>query len=324
MSVRRSLGATRLLLILAAVLLMGAGPAPQVLSAQAAASVLDRIVGLDISNVSLEEALRQLQRNTGIGLVYSPDRVPVDRMVSCPCVDSTVEEALEILLTGTDLTFTATSSQVRIIPRQAPRAESTTGAIAGVVLNAANENPVPNALIQLNDGRGSLSNENGRFILVNVPPGSYSLSVTGLGWDPAEVSDIDVEAGGTAAVEVRLTRRIIPLSELVVAPGTFGILDEVSDFALQTLTRDQIQTFPQLGEDVFRSLRRLPGIASGDISTKLHLRGGRERELLYLLDGMELYEPYHLKDFEGTLGVIDIQAIGGIDLHAGGWTSGTA
>ena len=189
----------------------------------------------------------------------------------------------------------------------------------GIVQNAMDGSPIPNALVQLSDGRGSLTNENGQFILLNVPPGAYSLSITGLGWEPKEVSDIRVEDGGTATVEVSLTQRTIPLSELVIAPGTFGILDEVSDLALQTLTREQIETFPQLGEDVFRSLQRLPGIASGDISTKLHLRGGWDREVLYILDGMELYEPYHLKEFEGTLGVIDVQAVGAIDLHTGGF-----
>ncbi|MFC1660356.1 TonB-dependent receptor domain-containing protein [Gemmatimonadota bacterium] len=292
-------------------------PAPTL--AQAQSSVLHRIVGLDLSSVTLEEALGQLQRNTGIGLVYSPDRVPVTRLVSCPCMDSTVSEALEVLLLGTELTFTASRNQVRIVPQQPAQERPTDGNIAGLVLNAGNGGAIPNALIQLSDGRGSLSNENGRFILVNVPSGTYSLTVSGLGWDPAEVEGIEVVAGGTARVEIPLTRRVIPLSELVVAPGTFGILDEVSDFALQTLSREQIETLPQIGEDVFRSLRRLPGVASGDISTKLHLRGGRDREVLYLLDGMELYEPYHLKDFEGTLGVIDIHAIGGIDLHAGGF-----
>jgi outer membrane receptor protein involved in Fe transport len=319
MSWRKCRGGVGILVVDLALLLLGVGAAPAALQAQAAPTVLERIVGLDLSEVTLEDALRQLQRNTGIGLVYSPDRVPVDRMVSCPCTNSTVEEALEILLRGTSVTFTATTSQVRIVPREAPRARATTGNVAGLVLDASGGTPIPNALIQLSDGRGSLSNENGRFIMVNVPPGTYSLTVTGLGWDPAEIEGIRVRADSTSTIEVRLTRRVIPLSEVVVAPGTFGILDEVSDFALQTLTRDQIQTIPQLGEDVFRSLQRLPGIASGDISTKLYLRGGRDREVLYLLDGMELYEPYHLKDFEGSLGVIDIQTIGGIDLHTGGF-----
>jgi hypothetical protein len=188
-----------------------------------------------------------------------------------------------------------------------------------MVMNRETGVPIPNALVQLSDGRGALSNENGRFILVNVPPGNYALAVTGLGWEPDTIRGIQVSAGITTPVEVRLTLRVIPLSALVVSPGTFVILDDTKSVALQTLTREQIETVPQVGEDVFRSLRRLPGVASGDISTRLHLRGGQDRETLILLDGMELYEPYHLKDFEGALGIVDINAIGGIDLHAGGF-----
>lgn len=292
-----------------------AGPPP----GQEGRALLERAVALELADVPLFEALNQIRTQAGIGLIYSPDLLPANRRVSCPCLESTVGEALELVLRGTGLTFSATRTQVRIVPRPPPPEGPPAGSIAGVVRDASNSNPIPNALIQLDDGRGSLTNENGRFILLNVPPGRYSLTVTGLGWDPKEVTGIVVEDGGAATVEVALVRRVIPLSALVIAPGTFGILDEVGDFAIQALTREQIETYPQLGEDVFRSLRMLPGIASGDVSAKLYLRGGKDREVLFVLDGMELDEPYHLKDFEGALGVIDVQAIGGIDLHAGGF-----
>jgi hypothetical protein len=282
-------------------------------------ALLERVVALDLTDVTLSDALNQIRRSTGIGLVYSPDLLPGDRRVSCPCQESTVGEALEIILRGTNLTFSATATQLRIVPRPEGPQGAPAGSIAGLVRDAADGAPVPSALVQLSDGRGSLTNENGRFILLNVSPGTYSLTVSGLGWDPEEITGIVVENGGAATVSVSLNRRVIPLSALVIAPGTFGILDEVQDFALQTLTREQIETYPQLGEDVFRSLRTLPGIATGDISAKLYLRGGRDRELLFVLDGMELDEPYHLKDFEGALGVIDVQAVGAIDLHAGGF-----
>ena len=280
---------------------------------------LDRIVGLELEQIPLRDALNQIQRATGVSLVYSPDFVPVNRTVSCPCGDKTLRESLEILLQGTNLTFDALDNQVRISPRRDAGPESRLGVVAGLILNRDTGAPIPNALIQLSDGRGALSNENGRFILVNVPEGTYGLSVTGLGWEPADTSGIRVSAGETSAVEFRLKQRVIPLSALVVTPGTFVMLDDTKSVALQTLTREQIETVPQVGEDVFRSLKRLPGVAAGDISTRLYLRGGQDRETLILLDGMELYEPYHLKDFEGALGIVDVHAIGGIDLHAGGF-----
>ncbi|MCJ7626975.1 MAG: carboxypeptidase regulatory-like domain-containing protein, partial [Longimicrobiales bacterium] len=159
---------------------------PSIAGAQDRPPPLDRVVGLELTRVSLRDALNQLQRTTGASLVYSPDLVPVNRVVSCPCVDRTLRESLELLLQGTNLTFDALGNQVRIAPHRPTSPEARLGIIAGLVLNRANEAPVPNALIQLSDGRGSLSNENGRFILVNVPPGTYSLAVTGLGWEPAQ------------------------------------------------------------------------------------------------------------------------------------------
>ncbi len=293
------------------------GPGPG--AGQEVTPPLHRTVGLELTDVTLREALNQLQRATAASLIYSPDLVPVNRRVSCPCVNRTLGDALRLLLEGTGLVFDALGNQVRISPRRAEGRESTLGVIVGAVTNRETGAPIPNALVQLSDGRGALSNENGRFILVNIPPGTYDLAVTGLGWEPDTIRGIQVSAGNTSAVEVRLILRVIPLSALVVSPGTFVILDDTKSVALQTLTREQIETVPQVGEDVFRSLRRLPGVASGDISTRLYLRGGQDRETLILLDGMELYEPYHLKDFEGALGIVDINAIGGIDLHAGGF-----
>jgi hypothetical protein len=300
-------------------LTLGAFAPPSALSQATDQSLLQRRVGLTLEDVTLEEAFRQIQREMGIGLVYSPDLIPVNRRVSCSCAESPLSEALRTLLLGTGLVFQATATQVRILPSPERTNRQELGVIAGTVLSDGEGMPIPNALVQLSDGRGGLTNDHGRFILVNVPPGDYSLEVTGLGWAPAQLSQVRVTAGNTTTVSLRLSQRAIPLSAIVVSPGTFGILDEVSDFALQTLTREQIETVPQLGEDVFRSLKRLPGVAAGDISTRLNLRGGTDREVMVLLDGMELYEPYHLKDFEGALGIVDINALGGIDLHTGGF-----
>ena len=72
---------------------------------------------------------------------------------------------------------------------------------------------------------------------------------------------------------------------MVIAPGTFGILQTTPSTA-QSLSREAIATRPQLGEDIYRSVNRLPGISSSEYSAQFHVRGGVAGEMLVLLDGV--------------------------------------
>ena len=57
-------------------------------------SLLDRATTLNLTGERLEEALRLLQRSTGVPLAYSPDLIPGDRLVSCECAGLSFGEAL--------------------------------------------------------------------------------------------------------------------------------------------------------------------------------------------------------------------------------------
>jgi len=85
------------------------------------------------------------------------------------------------------------------------------------------------------------------------------------------------------------------------------------------LDRDFASNLPDVGEETLRSIDRMPGVASGGISTRSHVRGGAANEQLILLDGLRLYEPYHLKDFHAISTIIDQSAIEGIDLYTAGY-----
>lgn len=104
--------------------------------------------------------------------------------------------------------------------------------------------------------------------------------------------------------------------EIVVRPSRVSLETEPLEAPVRLEAQD-IETLPVLGRDVFRALSLLPGVAGGDVSARFHLRGGRSDEVQILLDGQELYEAYHLKDFDDALSSVTSQSLSRVSLTTG-------
>ena len=66
-------------------------------------------------------------------------------------------------------------------------------------------------------------------------------------------------------------------------------------------------------------MSRAAGVATTDGSGGLNVRGGSSRETKIVLDGLELYDPYHLKDRGGPISILDAQNVGEVGLLSGGF-----
>lgn len=83
------------------------------------------------------------------------------------------------------------------------------------------------------------------------------------------------------------------------------------------LDRELATRIPAAAEEAVRLANRLPGTASGGISARSYVRGGEPNETLFLLDGLRLYEPFHLKDFQSVATIVNSSAISGMDFYSG-------
>ena len=83
------------------------------------------------------------------------------------------------------------------------------------------------------------------------------------------------------------------------------------------LSRADIEALPGVEQDVLRVTKYLPGTASNGVSSRPYVRGGRQNELAVYFDGIPLFEPFHFKDFQGLLGVLDPAVVANMDFYSG-------
>jgi outer membrane cobalamin receptor len=112
---------------------------------------------------------------------------------------------------------------------------------------------------------------------------------------------------------------IPPSLETVIVTASRYPIERESTTSTSTIGRSSIETTPALGQDPLRITHRLPGVESDQLTSRMHVRGGSLDEVLLTLDGVELYSPYHLRDFQSVFSSIDPRIIESMDVRTGGY-----
>ncbi|MCF7823230.1 MAG: TonB-dependent receptor [Candidatus Marinimicrobia bacterium] len=196
-------------------------------------------------------------------------------------------------------------------------AQSNYGRMNGFLKDADTGEPLLFANVSLrNTGIGSASNNDGYYIISNIPPGEYTLQILMMGYTRTEKS-VRVVAG----LEERHDFEIRPISiegEEVVVTGDRQRFEKQIEVSAVSLSMRDVKTMPAFVEaDIFRTLQLLPGVqSSSDFSSALVVRGGSPDENLIMLDDIEIYNPFHLG---GVFSTFNADAIADAEFLAGGF-----
>jgi hypothetical protein len=111
-----------------------------------------------------------------------------------------------------------------------------------------------------------------------------------------------------------------PLEEIVIAASRYSLSADTPDIHT-FLTQDEIEALPRLADDSLKAVHRLPGAASNGLSGLANMRGGEDNETLVVLDGLPMYEPFHLRLLLSPTSMLDPRVLSGLDVYAGGFTA---
>jgi hypothetical protein len=162
---------------------------------------------------------------------------------------------------------------------------------------------------------GTASDIHGHFVIPNVNSGEYIIKVMMIGYESIE-KEITI-INKNERINFQLKTEVLESATVSVSANRMRFEKKI-DISRVNLTNRDIRKAPAFIEaDVFRTIQLLPSVsASNDFNAALIVRGGSPDENLIMLDGAQIYNPYHIG---GVFSTFNSDMISDTEFLAGGF-----
>ncbi len=160
-----------------------------------------------------------------------------------------------------------------------------TGKLAGTVTDAASGDPLPGATVVLQGTQlGTAADVDGSYFIIGIPVGTYDLQVSFVGFQTVTVQGVEINAGYTREQNFRLQAGV-ELDEIVVEYER-PLIQKDALGVPKIVSAEDITNLPVRGAASVAALQG--GVVSTETSNNLFIRGGREQEVNYYVDGVRV------------------------------------
>ncbi|HTY37652.1 MAG TPA: TonB-dependent receptor [Bacteroidota bacterium] len=160
------------------------------------------------------------------------------------------------------------------------------GKISGTVKDATTKEAVVGAnVIVVGTTMGAATDAEGRYYILNVPPGTYSIQASSVGYARTEVNGVQVRADQTSDLNFDLRQETIELKEVVVQ-AQMRVVDKSQTSSKALVTKDELDNKLPI-TSVLDVLNTTPGAYKGFV------RGGKITETKTIVDGVDVTDQYY-------------------------------
>jgi len=162
----------------------------------------------------------------------------------------------------------------------------TTGKLSGRVTNQKKEPLAGVNVIVVGMPLGGATDDEGRYTIINIPSGSYSVKAALIGHTPVTVQKVEINADNTTRLDVELRESAVAMEEVVVSARRAVIeVNRTSNIA--TVSKEKLAALP------VQELQDVVNLQAGVVDG--HFRGGRTGEVQYQVDGVTVNNAYDNK-----------------------------
>jgi outer membrane receptor protein involved in Fe transport len=186
---------------------------------------------------------------------------------------------------------------------------ASSGKIAGTILDSKTGEAAigANVIIQ-GTTLGGATNIDGYYVILNVPPGTYTLRASMIGYAPSTTLNVRVNIDQTTEIDFELTEEVYETGEIVVVAQTPIVQRDVSSSGVN-LNSDEIQSLP------VTSVASVVGLQAGVIGEEI--RGGTDDEVIYNVNGVTMRDGRDNTPYSN----ISFTSVEQIKVQTGGFTA---
>ena len=166
---------------------------------------------------------------------------------------------------------------------------SSNGKLTGTITQKTDNAPAVGVNIMIADTYlGAASGQDGRFVILNIPPGTYSVRVDAIGFAPVVIQNVRITTSQTTEINIKLDESVVEGQEVTVIAERPLIQKDLTA-SQRVTTAKEIADMPV--ESFLGVLSTHAGV-NKSADGALHVRGGRSNEVGYYIGGVSMSNPF--------------------------------
>jgi len=193
------------------------------------------------------------------------------------------------------------------------------GSLQGYVYDAKTQEPLPFASVVLEGSSlGTTTDTAGYYELKEIPPKTYNVTASFVGYQEETQYQIVVRSGAPASLNFNLAEAANTLNDVTVTASPFS-REKETPLSIQKLNAEEVASYPGGNNDIAKVVQSLPGVAGsiGGFRNDVIIRGGAPNENVYYLDGVEIPNINHFAtqgSAGGPVGLLNVSFFEGVTL----------
>lgn len=172
-----------------------------------------------------------------------------------------------------------------------------TQTVRGQIVDMETKVPLIGATVILADsGTGVTTDASGNFSLGSVAVGRISLQISYLGYDPLQLSELQLTSGKELVLTIEMKESQQALNEVVVIAHRRKDLpqNEMASVSARTFSVEEARRYAGAVDDPARMAANFAGVTSGSAETNvIIIRGNAPSGVLWRMEGVDIPVPSH-------------------------------